>query len=202
MPFDQNPKWCVILNPHAGCGKGKKDRNKIIKALDNSGLNYEFYVSEYPGHTVLISKELAKKGVTNFIIAGGDGSLNEAVNGIFSAKLKNDEKIVIGVIPVGTGNDWIKSFGIPDDYSKSIEIIKQEKTVIQSVGEITNHNQPEEKRYFVNITGFGFDAMVAGRANTLKNKGMSGLRVYIQSFIWSYRNFRSGQTIFIPTTKK
>jgi YegS/Rv2252/BmrU family lipid kinase len=196
MHSEIDKTWHVILNPHAGCGKGRKDKVQIIKILDNSGLTYQFYISEYPGHTVVLTKELAQKGITNFIIAGGDGSLNEAVNGIFNAKLDHNEKIVIGVIPVGTGNDWIKTFGISDDYKKAVDSIKQGKTVIQDVGEITNHNKPDEKRFFVNITGFGFDAMVAGRANMLKNKGISGLRVYIQSFIWSYRNFRSGQTIF------
>ena len=196
MQLQTQHNWHVILNPHAGCGKGERDKSQIIKVLNNSGLTYQFYVSEYAGHTVAIAKELAQKGVTNFIVAGGDGSLNEAVNGIFNAKLEHDEKIIVGVIPVGTGNDWIKTFGIPDDYKKAVDTIIQGNHVIQDVGEITNHSKPDEKRIFVNITGFGFDAMVAGRANMLKNKGLSGLRVYIQSFIWSYRNFKSGQTIF------
>jgi YegS/Rv2252/BmrU family lipid kinase len=195
MQPDNQITWQVILNPHAGCGKGQRDKGQIIKVLDKSGLDYNMYISEYPGHTISITKELAQNGSTNFIVAGGDGSLNEAVNGIFSVKPEHDEKILIGVIPVGTGNDWIKTFGIPDNYKEAVNTIKSRKSIIQDVGEITNHNKPDEKRYFVNITGFGFDAMVAGRANMLKNKGLSGLRVYIQSFIWSYRNFKSGHTI-------
>jgi YegS/Rv2252/BmrU family lipid kinase len=202
--MQQNPiiTWYVILNPHAGCGKGERDKEIIVDILKKSDLNFQLLVSEYPGHIVEITKELAQNGATNFIIAGGDGSLNEAINGIFKTKIEHDEKIKIGVIPVGTGNDWIKTFGIPDNYQKAVEIITTGSTVIQAVGEIVNHNRPDEKRYFVNVVGFGFDAMVAGRANMLKNKGISGLRVYIQSFIWSYRNFKSGLTIIeIDNTK-
>jgi YegS/Rv2252/BmrU family lipid kinase len=194
--------WQVIVNPHAGCGKGERDKNKIVKLLDNAGLTCQIWTSEYPGHTIIISRELAQKGEKNFIIAGGDGSLNEAVNGIFSANQENNDKIVLGVIPVGTGNDWIKTFGIPNDYEKAIDTIKLGKTLFQDVGEITSHNNPDEKRYFINIVGFGFDALVAGKANVLKNRGISGLRVYLQSFISSYLNFRTEPAVFYIDDEK
>jgi YegS/Rv2252/BmrU family lipid kinase len=187
--------WQVILNPHAGCGKGLRDRNKIINALNKSGLSYQFWISEFPGHTIEITERLSKQGEQHFIIAGGDGSLNEAVNGIFKGNSSNWEKFVLGVIPVGTGNDWIRTFGIPDNYIEALDSIKAGKTVLQDVGEIVNNSALDDKRYFVNIAGFGFDALVAGRANYLKNKGISGFRVYIQSFLWSYLNFNSGDTL-------
>jgi diacylglycerol kinase family enzyme len=121
--------WQVILNPHAGSGKGKRDKEKIVSVLNQSGLLYNLHESEYKYHTIELSKDLAVKGATHFIVAGGDGTLNETVNGIFSGK--------------------------------------------------NNHS------------GFGFDAMVAIRANTLKDKGLSGLRVYLESFLWSYINYKA-----------
>jgi YegS/Rv2252/BmrU family lipid kinase len=190
-----SPLWHVIINPHAGCNKGRRDLNQILYLLNHSGLTYKYYISEFPGHIIKIARELASARADHFIIAGGDGSLNEAVNGFFSSNLTDTDKILVGVIPVGTGNDWIRTFGIPDSYEKALQIIKKGKSVFQDVGEIFKTNNTSfEPRYFVNIVGFGFDAMVAGHANKLKDKGMKGWRVYIQSFLWSYKNFKSRKT--------
>lgn len=190
--------WHIILNPHAGSGKGFRDRAKIIEIIDRSGLNYELYTSEYAGHAVEIARELSFKGATRFIAAGGDGTLNELVNGFFGNTEKREEKIVLGMIPVGTGNDWIKTFGIPDDYMQATNIIKNGKTVTQDVGEITYHLDGKEiKRHFVNIAGFGFDGMVATRANRLKAKGISGFRVYAGSLFSSYLSFNAQKTLII-----
>jgi len=197
--IEQVKDWQVILNPHAGSGKGRRDKEKIVTVLDHSEFLYTVYESEYPGHAFELSKELAVKGLTHFIVAGGDGTLNETVNGIFSAKNNLYTDIVIGMIPVGTGNDWIRTFGIPDDYQLAMDIIQKNQTVVQDVGLIEWQNQKtNQSRYFVNIAGFGFDAMVAFRANKLKDKGLSGLRVYLESFLWSYFNYKPCKTrIFI-----
>jgi len=188
-------QWQVILNPHAGSGKGRRDKNKIVSVLNNSGLQYILHESEYAGHTYKLAKELAIKGSTHFIVAGGDGTLNETVNGIFNGKNNHYENIVVGMLPVGTGNDWIRTFGIPDHYQSAMDIIINGKTVVQDVGLIECTDLDKNiKRFFVNIAGFGFDALVAGRANILKSKGLSGLRVYMESFLWSYFNYKAGQT--------
>jgi len=187
--------WQVILNPHAGSGKGRRDKERIISVLDHSGLHYVLHESQFKGHTFELSKELATGGATHFIVAGGDGTLNETVNGIFSGSNTRSADIVIGMIPVGTGNDWIRTFGIPDNYQMAMEIIQKNQTVVQDVGLIEcPHHHANFSRYFVNIAGFGFDAMVATRANKLKDKGLSGLRVYLESFLWSYFNYKPCNT--------
>ncbi|HEY3388526.1 MAG TPA: diacylglycerol kinase family protein [Prolixibacteraceae bacterium] len=194
--MELNVEWKVILNPHAGCGKGRRDKEKIVSILDNSGLSYTLHVSEQAGHSFELAKDLAINGATHFIVAGGDGTLNETVNGIFNGKNSLCDHIVIGMLPVGTGNDWIRTFGIPDHYQMAMDIILKGKTVVQDVG-LVEYMQEDRNvsRYFVNIAGFGFDAMVATRANKLKNNGLSGLRVYIESFLWSYFNHKASQTI-------
>jgi YegS/Rv2252/BmrU family lipid kinase len=195
--------WQVILNPHAGGGKGRRDKSKIVSVLNHSGLQYSLYESEYAGHSFRLAYELAVNGETHFIVAGGDGTLNETVNGIFSAKNSHLDNIVLGILPVGTGNDWIRTFGIPDNYQMAMDIILKERTVVQDVGQIEYvENGGNISRYFVNIAGFGFDAMVATRANSLKNNGLSGLRVYIESFLWSYFNYKAGNTSIVIDNEK
>jgi len=197
MPKTDGTVWQVILNPHAGGGKGAHDRQKIEQLLKKSGINYSLYLSEYPYHAIELTKNLVVKGATQLIVAGGDGTLNEVVNGIFLAEQDAHHEITLGMIPVGTGNDWTRTFGIPDHYQKAIDIILKGKTVKQDVGEITCLvDGVSTLRYFVNIAGFGFDALVAKNANELKSKGIKGIRVYIQSLGSGYFNFKSRQAKF------
>lgn len=184
--------WHLLLNPHAGGGKGAQDRKKIEALLQRSDIRYQLSLSNYPGHAIHLAKELVESGATHIIVAGGDGTLNEAVNGIFLAGGTATPHITLGMIPVGTGNDWTKTFGIPDHYRQAIDIILEHKTVLQDVGEIISViNGRTSLRYFVNIAGFGFDALVARKANILKFKGITGIRVYIQSLLSGYLRYRS-----------
>lgn len=192
MPESNGITWQVILNPHAGGDKGAHDKNKIEYLLRTSDVTYNLIISRFPSHAIELARELVTSGATHLIVAGGDGTLNEVVNGILLAEQKPYNGITLGVIPVGTGNDWIKTFGIPDNYQKAIEIIKEYKTVMQDVGEITCMIDGEtSKRYFVNIAGFGFDALVAKNANDLKYRNVTGIRVYIQSLFSGYFSYKS-----------
>ncbi|HBL75030.1 MAG: hypothetical protein A2W90_07455 [Bacteroidetes bacterium GWF2_42_66] len=187
--------WVLILNPHAGAGKGAKDKDKIISLLEKNGFETELFISEYPKHIISLTAGLIANGHRKIIIAGGDGSLNEVVNGIFSQSKVSPEEITVGMIPVGTGNDWIKTFGVPNDYKKAIKRIVKEKTIRQDVGKITyEENGKPVANFFANMAGFGFDAMVAEKANALKNKGRSGILVYLQSLTASFIQFQISKT--------
>jgi YegS/Rv2252/BmrU family lipid kinase len=190
--------WLVILNPHAGSRRGAHDKGKIVKLLKQRGINFHIVTSDYPQHAISLTAEMVKEGYRKIIVAGGDGTLNEVVNGLFLQTDCRPEEVIIGMIPVGTGNDWIRTFGIPDDYRKAIETILEGKTIRQDIGKITIRRPTETvTRYFMNMAGFGFDAMTAARANRLKDKGKSGIRVYIQSLISSYLSYRSRRLSYV-----
>ncbi len=187
-------RWLVLLNPHAGCGKGKEDQQSIVGLLKKAGFSFDLATSDYPRHAISLTIEKIKQGYRRIIVAGGDGTLNEVVNGIFVQEYISPEEITIAMIPVGTGNDWVKTFGVPLDYKKAIEIIQKEKRIGQDVGKIKYEVEGEEKiRFFANIAGFGFDAMVADKANRLKEIGMKGFRIYLQSLLSSYFHYRTNK---------
>ncbi len=187
--------WVLILNPHAGAGKGAKDKDKIISLLKKEGFEPGLFVSEYPKHIITLTAGLIASGHRKIIMAGGDGSLNEVVNGIFSQNEVPPEEITVAMIPVGTGNDWIKTFGIPNNYKKAIKRILKGKTIRQDVGKISyEENGVPKVNFFANMAGFGFDALVAEKANALKNKGRSGILVYLQSLTASFIQFRICKT--------
>lgn len=188
-------KWLVILNPHAGSGRGKKDKAEILKCLNIADVQYELVVSEFPRHTVQLTVDAIGNGFRKIIVAGGDGTLNEVVNGIFSQTVCPPEEITIGVIPVGTGNDWIKTFGIPNEYQEAVRIIRKGDTMRQDTGQITfTENSLTKICYFANMAGFGFDAMVAAKTNRLKDKGRSGISLYLQALGSSFMNYKTAKT--------
>jgi diacylglycerol kinase family enzyme len=99
------------------------------------------------------------------------------------------------MIPVGTGNDWIKTFGIPNYYKEAVKILKQGEIMRQDVGRITfNENDETKTCYFANMAGFGFDAMVATKTNQLKNQGRTGISLYLQALGSSFFNYQTAKT--------
>lgn len=187
--------WFVILNPHAGSGRGKRDQAVLLNLLNKSDFLYELAISEFPKHTIQLTVQAVENGYRNVIVAGGDGTLNEVVNGIFTQTICPPEELTIGMIPVGTGNDWIKTFGIPNDYQAAINIIHQGDTMRQNVGRITFPESDALKScWFANMAGFGFDAMVAEKTNQLKNKGRNGISLYLQALGSSFWNYQTAKT--------
>lgn len=193
--FSMEKKWFVILNPHAGSGRGKFDQDKITKILTKVGFEFDLAISEFPRHTIQLTIDAISDGYRKLIVAGGDGTLNEVVNGVFSQTFCLPEEITVGMIPVGTGNDWIKTFGIPDKYKAAAKIIKNGDVMRQDVGRITfTENGVDKIWYFANMAGFGFDAMVAEKTNQLKNKGKKGMSLYLQALGSSFLKYKINKT--------
>ncbi len=188
----QQKPWLIILNPHAGSGRGLKDQQIITQLLSKHNFNFKLVVSEFPRHTIQLTIQGITEGYRKLIVAGGDGTLNEVVNGIFLQTVCPPEEIILGVIPVGTGNDWIKTFGIPNSYKAAIKILKKEESMRQDIGCITfTENDSKKNWYFANMAGFGFDAMVAEKTNRLKNKGRKGLLLYLQALVTSFLSYHT-----------
>ncbi len=162
-------KWYLIINPFAGNKNFKKSWNKIQYLLKLNNIQYSYAFTEYTKHEVILTKEGIKKGYRNIISVGGDGTLHHIVNGIMMQKYIKTSKIKLGIIPIGTGNDWIKTYNIPNSIEKSIEIIKKNTTILQDIGCITLLNG--KKEYFNNLAGIGYDGYVVKNLKYLKKVG-------------------------------
>ncbi len=202
MENSDQKKWFVILNPHAGSGQGKKDQTIIVNLLNQKGFDFKLAVSDYPKHAIELTIQAITEGFRNLIVAGGDGTLNEVVNGVFLQTVCLPDEIIVGVIPVGTGNDWIKTFGIPNKYNQAIQMIKKGDTMQQDIGRIiyTSFNQAKIC-YFANMAGFGFDAMVAEKTNRLKDQGRKGISLYLQALGSSFLNYQTGKARLVIDDK-
>jgi YegS/Rv2252/BmrU family lipid kinase len=187
-----NPdKWLMIVNPNAGIKKGTKDWPGIIRLLRNEQVDFEFRTTKSRGHAIEITKESISSGYRHICVVGGDGTLNEVLNGIMNQTTVPTSEITLGMIPVGTGNDWCRMFDVPFDYLKAIQVLEKKKTFLQDAGRVTYY-QNEEKvmRYFMNVAGMGYDALVNKKTNLLKEKGKGGPLIYLYFVFASLFQFK------------
>ena len=187
-------KWFVVVNPNAGSRKIKRDWPEIKKLLSEAEFEFGFVFTEGPLHAIELVKEAILNGERNFIAVGGDGTFNELANGIFSQSEVNHDEFILAAIPVGTGNDWGRMYGIPADYKKAVAIIKKGESFVQDVGLVEYQGgDSRKKRHFVNIAGMGFDALVAGKTNKQKDAGKVGALSYFINLLTSLFEYKPGQ---------
>ena len=188
-------EWLVIVNPNAGSGRGKKDWDRISALLKKEDLPFNVKFTERKGHAIIFARESITAGFRKIITVGGDGTLNEVVNGVFSNNVCLTKDISLALIPVGTGNDWGRMLGIPLDYEKAIKIISENKLMLHDVGLVSFFNGTGKKtRYFINIAGLGFESEVVRRTNIQKDKGRGGKLLYLYNLLMSllsYKNTRA-----------
>ena len=170
--------WLLIVNPSsasATTGSSWKDSEKIL--LDG-GLKVDVAPTEYAGHAIELAKENAAKGYRKFIAAGGDGTIHEVMTGLlrYADEAKaNLGEFTLGVLPYGTGNDWIKTAGIPKDMVKAAECIVAGKTAKEDMVRLS---VPEGVFCLANIGGVGVDADICVNTNNLKKRGYKGDLLY------------------------
>ena len=187
-----NKKWFVIVNPTSGNGASKKKWPLIFNELKHQLFNFEFAITTHKYHAETLTQNAISKGFKKFICVGGDGTLHAIVNGILSVNtenistsLNNQSEIKIGIIPIGTGNDWVKTYNISKNYKEAITTIKAENSQKQDIGKITLI--PENSVfYFNNLAGIGFDGFVVNKVHKFKNLGslayLSGALVSLFSY--------------------
>ena len=186
-------RWFVIINPVAGKCNGLYDWPLISKLLRDSDVEYDAVFTEKKYHAIELTVEAINKSYRKIIVVGGDGTLHEVVNGIFIQKKAETRDIAIGVIPVGTGNDWVRMYGIPSKYTDCIKAITGGKSVLQDIGLISYYeSKVNQTRYMANMTGFGLDAYVNERYTKKKEKGVTtGRLTYIITLIHALLTYRS-----------
>lgn len=163
--------WKIIINPTSGSGKAKRTWPKIRELLTRSGLEFEEEFTAYHQHGMEISRKAISEGFKNLIVIGGDGTIHNVVNGIMRQNRFPSNEIKLAVIPIGTGNDWIKTQGISKDIKKAIEVIVTQNSVFQDIGLIEFEDNSTPPTYFCNLAGFGFDAFVVERVRSFKRFG-------------------------------
>ena len=152
----------LFLNPTAGRGRAKRRLPRILELLEAAGVHVEVHQSTDVGDLEKQVREAVRSGTSQLIVAGGDGSVHEAVNGIMAAGGAG----ALGVIPVGTGNDFAKAAGIPLDWEAATTLLARR---------IADDAHPRSidlgrmnDRWFANGAGIGLDAKVTQIARSYR----------------------------------
>ncbi len=185
-------KWFVVVNPVAGSGCGLTDWPQISKLLRDHDIICEPVFTEHKCHATELTVEAVNMGYRHIIVVGGDGTLHEVVNGLFIQTRVAPADVTIAVIAVGTGNDWIRMYGIPKHYSEAIRAIKEGYTFLQDVAEVDyEESHFRQMRYMANVAGIGFDASVNHIYQHLKTKGRTGRGSYLWSMARAFFSYKS-----------
>lgn len=185
-------KWFVVVNPIAGSGKGLDDYPLISKLLRDNGICCEAVFTEHKWHATELTVSAVEQGYRHIIVVGGDGTLHEVVNGVFIQKHVAPTDVTIAVIAVGTGNDWIRMYGIPKRYAEAIRALKEGYTFLQDVSEVEYEEAHyRQTRYMANVAGLGFDAEVIRHYQHRKAKGRTGKAAYLWSMLQTFFKHKS-----------
>jgi YegS/Rv2252/BmrU family lipid kinase len=151
-------RWFAILNPVAGGGRALRDRPRIEAALGSAGVPFVLAVSEHPGHAIALAQAAAREGFRRFIAVGGDGTLNEVVNGLLCGGTPAGEA-TLALLPVGRGDDWARTHRIPRRLGEAVRLVAAGRSVLHDLG-VADFQRDGSRRYFINVAGVGFDACV------------------------------------------
>lgn len=181
--------WFVIINPKAANGNALKQWPKIKLLLKASGFNFKFAFTTYKRHATLLTTNAIKEGYKKLICVGGDGTLHAIVNGLMLQTEVNTSAICVGIIPIGTGNDWVKTYGIPTKIEEAILVIKNKTIKVQDIGKIDFLESKKQSLYFNNLAGIGFDGVVAKKTEKLKHLGKFAYIIAACRALISFKNF-------------
>lgn len=157
-------KYTFIINPNSRSGKGGMVWEFIQPELLKRGVDYEYYCTTHTGHATQLAENITSDGEEhNLIVLGGDGTVNEVINGI-----KDISKVILGYIPTGSGNDFARGMKITKDPIKALEVILHPKEIKKvDIGVLSRAGK---KRRFAISAGIGFDAAICHQVAISKYK--------------------------------
>ena len=168
MTVKRSERAFIIVNPKAKNGRAEEEwpeLERIIRDEYHGEFHSEF--TSAPLHATALAREGLAEGYDLVVALGGDGMLNEVVNGFFDGGRATNPNSTLGVLPFATGADFIKTVGIPRDFREAVKRLDSSSSRLSDVGLITCENldgQPVA-RYFINVAEFGVGADVVDRVN-------------------------------------
>jgi diacylglycerol kinase (ATP) len=169
---DEGTRWLVIANPAAGrAGPNSRAWRRLERALRAAGIAYDVEWTRAQGDGTRIAADARRRGDHRFLVAGGDGSLHDIVNGLLRAgpaagRESADPTPTVVPLALGTGNDWSRSLALPRDPDALAALILRNAVVAHDAGRIdllSPAGAIRDTQFFLNVAGAGFDAHVIER---------------------------------------
>jgi len=174
-------KMMMIVNPASANGKTGSNWAQMDSHLRSLGLEFSEQMTAAAGDATRMTRQALCEGYTTIVSVGGDGTLNETLNGFFEQGSLINPEARLGVICCGTGGDFVRTSGIPREFPEAARLLKEGKSRTLDVGQIVfnTHEGERVSRYYLNVAGFGLDGEVVYRVNNT-SKALGGFL----SFLW------------------
>ncbi|MFO7768174.1 MAG: diacylglycerol kinase family lipid kinase [bacterium] len=177
LPAAGPPRQAVlILNPVAGRGRARKREPAVLQALCSAGMRVELLETEAPGHATELARRAHREGAELIIAAGGDGTVHEVAQGVWGTDA------VLGVLPLGSGNDFATSHRIPRDLEAAARVLTGGPVRVTDVGRFGD-------RAYFNTMGIGFTVEVTAQSRRLKR--LRGIPLYLAAVMKSFASYAS-----------
>ncbi len=162
-----------IINPAAGSGGAKKIIKALSKEIADANRRAKMVYTRHALHAISLTKEALREGVERIVVVGGDGTLNEVVNGFFDKDGKPlGHNTSLAIIPSGTGSDFFRTLEQKKNIKDAIDFALNGPALPTDVGvvEAQDANGLRVKRYFMNVSSVGLSGLVAGFMRTVTRK--------------------------------
>jgi diacylglycerol kinase (ATP) len=166
----------VILNPIAGKGKAAERIPEVEALLAARKIEYELRLTQGVWHAAELAREAAQEGFDVVVAAGGDGTVNEVINGLMLSHARGDTIPTMGVLAIGRGNDFAYGADLPENLEACVEVLAKGESRPMDVGRVVGGDYPQG-RFFGNGLGAGFDTIVGLEAAKLKH--VHGFMAYV-----------------------
>ena len=190
--------WLAVVNVFAASRKAGSIWKKAAVMLEQSGVPYKAKFTGGTDNASELSRKAALAGYRKFIAVGGDGTMHDVLNGIAGYVYSQSgdgvrmSDFTIAVIPVGSGNDWVKSAGVPRDINAAVALISAGCTGRQDVVKVSildeSAKEPMHVSYMANVGGVGLDARVCEIVNRKKEQGRRGKQLYVSALLYCIRH--------------
>ena len=183
-------RWIVIVNVYAASKKAGALWSGAESQLKLYGVDYQCRMTGVEGNACELARAAAAEGFRRFIAVGGDGTVHDVLNGIMHYVDSHDaissgvavNEFTLAVLPMGSGNDWIKSTGVPKNPGKAVSMLASSSFVRQDVVKVSlldADGSVKSTSYMANIGGVGIDADVCRVVNVHKKLGYRGKILYV-----------------------
>lgn len=161
-----NKPWFAIVNPVSANGRTRKEWPRIHKLLVDHKVNIDYAFTNYPGEATLLTRK-ALQDYSQILSVGGDGTLNEVVNGFFEKEQPINPEASLGILSQGTGGDFLRSLNQERGVASFLEVLRRERIIPIDCGQVQYQDSfgAIHHRYFLNVADVGLGGETVARVN-------------------------------------
>ena len=190
MSFENS--FAFILNPVSSGGKSLHFWKNFESELLQNNISFTLKQTQKAGDAIELTQDAIREGYRKIIAVGGDGTLHQVANGILLQEQIDSKEISMGLIPMGTGNDFASYWKLPKRKEQIIQLLRKNSEVLQDAIKVTFLTE-NKTAYIISMGGCGFDSHVAVKAHNEKMKGNGGKLVYLRCLATSLFSYKAQQ---------